>query len=370
MFKLLIASLKMKFRDRTSLFYALIFPVIFLTVFGLFDMDKMGEVKFAIVNSSQNPLSVNVIENLKKIESFKIEESTNLEEAKEKLKNQKFDAVLEFQDTLFPTATTPENVTATGLPQPKVNIKTYYNEENLQTNQIIFTALSQIANETNVAVANTPKIIEIEKQALKTKTVNYFDFLFPGILGMSVMMYAIMNVAVGITKYRELGILKRLLATPLRIRNFFLAEISSYLVIATIQVALVLTMSIYVFHANIYGSIPLIFGVVVLGNIIFLNLGFIISGLSKNVNGAEGLANIFALPMMFLSGTFFPTESLPSIVQAVVKYLPLTPLLEILRKSALSGEAVLAQKTSLLILVAWIFGSSILAVKLFKFRED
>ena len=69
----------------------------------------------------------------------------------------------------------------------------------------------------------------------------------------------------------------------------------------------------------------------VLANLTFLNLGFIVGSIAKTVQAASGLGNAVAMPMMFLSGVFFPTENLPTILARVVAYLSLSPMLEAMR---------------------------------------
>ena len=52
---------------------------------------------------------------------------------------------------------------------------------------------------------------------------------------------------------------------------------------------------------------------------------------SGSLKRRAALASAVALPMMFLSGVFFPTETLPQVMQTAVRFLPLTPLIEALR---------------------------------------
>ena len=82
---------------------------------------------------------------------------------------------------------------------------------------------------------------------------------------------------------------------------------------------------------------------------------------------ADGLANAVAMPMMFLSGTFFPTETLPGVLANVVKYLPLSPLLVAMRGVALDATPFWEYPTELAVLGAWIVVTSVVAVKVFRF---
>jgi hypothetical protein len=60
--------------------------------------------------------------------------------------------------------------------------------------------------------------------------------------------------------------------------------------------------------------------------------GVVVAAYARSVATASSLGNVAAFPMMFFSGTFFPTESLPGFLPEFTKVLPLTPLLEVLRE--------------------------------------
>jgi ABC-2 type transport system permease protein len=108
---------------------------------------------------------------------------------------------------------------------------------------------------------------------------------------------------------------------------------------------------------------------VTFANLIFLNLGFAAAGRAANPDAAQGIANAIALPMMFLSGTFFPTETLPVIVQWIVKFLPLTPLLEAIRTVSVEGEPITAVGPQIAALTAWVVVSYVIANRMFRFEE-
>ena len=73
--------------------------------------------------------------------------------------------------------------------------------------------------------------------------------------------------------------------------------------------------------------------------------------------------------MMFLSGTFFPTDTLPKVMQMVVKFLPLTPLLEAMRKVSIDGKSIFDLGPQLGLLAIWMVASLVIANRLFRFSE-
>ena len=159
-----------------------------------------------------------------------------------------------------------------------------------------------------------------------------------------------------------------MLATPLKIRTFFLAQIVSYLLLSIVQASVIMAAGIILFNGHIYGNWLWLFLLVIIGNIIFLNIGFIVGGIVRNVAAAAGLGNAVAVPMMFFSGVFFPTENLPRILEVSVRYLPLTPMLTAMRGVALEAKNFWAYPTELALLGAWIVLTAVIAVRVFKFE--
>ena len=154
------------------------------------------------------------------------------------------------------------------------------------------------------------------------------------------MTNSIISIAVRISTYRNQAILKRLLVTPLPIWKFFAGEITAHLVLALLQGAIILSLGVYVFGGQVHGNLAWLLLITVLGSIVFLNLGFILSAWARTPAAASGMGNALALPMMFFAGTFFSTASLPGVLPYVAEALPLTPMLEALRAVALDQAPI------------------------------
>ncbi|HYH28350.1 MAG TPA: ABC transporter permease, partial [Actinomycetota bacterium] len=170
-------------------------------------------------------------------------------------------------------------------------------------------------------------------------------------------------------RFREQRILRRILATPLAPSRFLGAQVVSRLVLAVLQAALILAVGVYLFGANIYGNVLWLFVLATIANLIFLNIGFAVAGRAANPDAAQGIGNAVALPMMFLSGVFFPTDTLPQVMQTVVKYLPLTPLIEAMRKVSIDGLSITETGPQLLLLGGWVVVSFVIAARMFRFAR-
>jgi ABC-2 type transport system permease protein len=245
-----------------------------------------------------------------------------------------------------------------------------YNRTNFDTNRFAIGAIDQVVNEANLEAAGIEEpIVTVEKTAVAGENVTYYDFLLPGLVAMGLMNASIGGMAVAITRFREQKILRRILATPLDPKRFLSAQVGSRLVLTVVQAALILGVGVFVFGATIHGNIAWLFVLAIIGNLIFLSIGFSIAGRAKNADAADGMANAIALPMLFLSGTFFPTDTLPEFMQTVVAILPLTPLLEAMRIVAVEGDPITAANSQLLLLGAWVVVSFAVASRLFRFQD-
>ena len=349
MSKLFIASVRMIYRDRQVLFWALAFPIIFAVVFGLFGFEDAPEVEIELQGDRASSLYEGIEEGLKGIEPFTVNESTDASEAAAHIADGETDVVVTVDGSV-------------------VHVR--YNETNFDTNRFAIAAIDQVVNEANLAAAGvTEPAVTMETTAIAGEDITYYDFLLPGLVAMGLMNASIGGMAVAIARFREQKILRRIMATPLDPRRFLAAQVSARLVLAVVQAALILAVGVFAFGATIHGNVAWIFVLAAIGNLIFLNIGFSIAGRAKNPDAADGMANAISLPMLFLSGTFFPTDSLPDVMQTIVAILPLTPLLEAMRIVAVDGEPITAASSQLLLLLVWVVVSFAIASRLFRFRE-
>ncbi len=357
---LVLANLKMIYRNRQALFWAMAFPLIFVVIFGLFRLDQPSDVNILVIDRSQDELSKGLIDSLSAIALYNLEERQDEAKARQEVMDGDRGYLLIIPEGMA-------SLLGNRIDQEPVNVTLVYDRTS-QTAPFIIGTVQRFIGEANKRIVQAPTLLALQPEGVQSRKLTYFDFLLPGLVGMGVMTYSIIGIASVITLYREQKILKRILATPLKVRTFFIAQIISYLLLSVLQSIVIVGAGILLFNANVYGNFLGLLVLVVIANIVFLNLGFIVGAIAKNVRAADGLANAVSMPMMFLSGTFFPRENLPSVMAAVVKYLPLSPLLDAMRGVALEAKPFWAFPTELAILGAWMVVTSVLAVKLFRFE--
>ena len=80
---------------------------------------------------------------------------------------------------------------------------------------------------------------DAERQTVSGRPVRYIDWAMPGVLGMNVMFGALFGVGYVIVRYRKMGVLKRLQATPVTAFQFLAAQLVSRLLIITVVSAVI-----------------------------------------------------------------------------------------------------------------------------------
>ena len=194
----------------------------------------------------------------------------------------------------------------------------------------------------------------------------YIDFLIPGLLGMNLMNSGMWGIGFALVDMRQRKLLKRFVGTPMRRGDFLLALLSSRLVLMMIEIGLLLTLGVIVFHMKVLGSI---FAIILLGSVgamCFGGVGLLTASRAQKIESVSGLMNLVMMPMWIFSGVFFSYERFPAAIQPLIKVLPLTALNDALRASILEGTPLIHQWPRLLVMGLWGGISFVLALRWFR----
>ena len=194
----------------------------------------------------------------------------------------------------------------------------------------------------------------------------YIDFLIPGLLGMNLMNSGMWGIGFALVDMRQRKLLKRFVATPMRRSDFLLALTSSRLVLMVIEIVLLLSLGVLVFHMRVLGSLFSILLLATIGAVAFGGLGLLTASRAQKIESVSGLMNLVMMPMWIFSGVFFSAERFPAILQPFIRALPLTALNDALRATILQGAPLETQAGRLLILIAWGGLSFVLALRWFR----
>jgi ABC-2 type transport system permease protein len=204
---------------------------------------------------------------------------------------------------------------------------------------------------------------------------SYLAFMYPGILGMTVLFAALFS-AISVIWDREFGFLREILVAPISRASIVLGKVLGGATVAAFQGTVLL------FLAPIVG-VPLgVLQIVELGLVMFLaasaltSLGLAIASRMSSMEGFQVVMNFLVIPMWLLSGAFFPLRGLPGWMMVLTRVDPLTYAVDALR-GIVYGQTPLAAALvahSSVLDVAVVMGFLVvmlaLALGTFRSRED
>jgi ABC-2 type transport system permease protein len=162
--------------------------------------------------------------------------------------------------------------------------------------------------------------------------IPYDDFFVPGLLAYGVITTTFVNMAFNTATLRDAGVLKRMQGTPMPRWAYTLGRIGSSAV--TVGAMTVLTLGV---GALFYGvkiptsTLPAVILVLLLGTATFTTLGIGVVRFIKNADSAPAIINLLVLPLTFISGIFFVTDSLPKALNDIAKVFPIRALADSLQ---------------------------------------
>lgn len=192
----------------------------------------------------------------------------------------------------------------------------------------------------------------ITREKIKGVTVQYADWLLPGILGMNMMFSCMFGVGYVVVRYRKNGFLKRLRATPLTSFEFIAAQIASRLILVLGITTFIYAGTHMLLGTRMEGSYFTLFLVALVGAVSLVSLGLVVSARVTSEELAGGLLNLINWPMMMLSGVWFSLEGAGPVVRQLANLFPLTHVLNSARAVMLDGATLAEVGPSLLALTA------------------
>jgi ABC-type multidrug transport system permease subunit len=206
------------------------------------------------------------------------------------------------------------------------------------------------------------------EEAVDIPGSRYVDWLIPGIVALGVMNNSMWSIGFMTVQARLRKLLKRLAASPMKKRDYLLAQISARLLFLAPEVAVPLVFGAAVFGMPIVGSIFTLAAVSLAGALAFGAIGLLLGSRVRTLEAISGMMNLVMVPMWVLSGVFFSSSNFPDAVQPVIRALPLTAFVDGMRAVLLEGATLAAIRSELLVLAVWGFGAFAIALRIFKWR--
>ena len=223
----------------------------------------------------------------------------------------------------------------------------------------------QPLNATNTLAVVQP--YNVQTQGVVAGNPNYFSFVAPGIMALTVTMSVMTGLPNAISQEKELGTMDGMMVAPINRFSIIFGKALGQTARGLIQGTIVLMLAVGLFGVTIQGNILLVYALFLLGVFAFVGLGIVITSIAKDQQTALMLLMTISFPMMFLSGVFFPIQQMPWYMQDVSKVLPLTYEAQALRQVMVLGAGVTDITTELIVLI--VFGAVMMAIAVPVFRR-
>lgn len=414
--------------NRRALFLTIAFPVFFIVIFGLvFSNQDKQKAKIGLVVEDSGLLGTEIGKALEKLPSYDAKAALNPTTKNVSEENQA--AVDEQLDELAGPASSPADSSApspspTSIPTAKPELIPAKNNENpfsamqfirgdlkslmqnlsegkvdavivvpKDTTDIVSQGktapielhidssrqtlipflrggIGAVLNEINQHITDQPELLTLHTVPTKSRDLRIIDYLLPGILAMSIMQLGLFATAQPLIALRVSGVLKQLSATPLKRSTLLVAYIGLRLTVALLQTLLIIAIGVWLFKVAIVGNWALLAAWLFLGTLTFLAIGFFLASVAKNEESAIAAANVVNIPMLLLSGVFFPISQLPPFMNAIIAINPLNYLADALRQIMVEAQPQHTMTTNAIALGIWTIVMTILAIQFFRWEKS
>ena len=350
------------FRDKQAIFFTIVFPLIFLFVFGGLNSGS-GDVSFrvALVNNSDTSFAKEFVKSSQDSKILKVDKDVStLDAAKEKMSQSQIDA----------TIVLPKDFgeMKDGAKYPSGQAQIVYTANNEQSARALSSILDAQFKGINTKFVKNETPFSVKSERLNERSLSPMDYTFAGLLGFAIIGMGIFGPVNVFPELKKMGILRRLSTTPLKVWQYFLATMIGQAIIGLLSLSIMFVVAILVFNLKVVGNYFELTLFLVLGIMAILGIGLALGGWAKNERQAAPLSNIVVFPMMFLSGTFFPRFLMPEWLQTVSNFLPLTPIIDGIRLIATEGAHLIDVLPQLGLIGVWTVVIYAIAFRVFRWE--
>jgi len=368
------------FRNKMALVMLVLMPIFMMSLAGFIFPSNTSMINIPIAlanedegygNYSASSIFINVLEGINNsTEMMVLTDASNFDEVRNMIQRGDVEGGIVITRNFTLDLVTGEQgsiiiVTDQSNPQLSIALQTGLNAVFDQMGTELAQKNVEPLNATNTLAVVKP--YHVETQGAIPGTFNYFDFMAPGLMAMTVMMSVMTGLPAAISHEREVGTLDGMMVAPIRRLGIILGKTLAQTVRGLIQGTLILILAIVLFGVNIQGNLLLIFALLFLGVFSFVGLGVVITSFAKDQETAMMMMTTLIFPMLFLSGVFFPIQQMPWYMQTISKALPLTYAITALRKVMVLGADLSAISLEVAVLIG--FGTIMTLIALPVFRK-
>jgi ABC-2 type transport system permease protein len=353
---------KQYMRTKVGPFFAFAFPVLLILLFGaIFSGTETGTMTLHVQDLDGSAASQAYIEALNATNITAVEIVPADVDLEQFIKDESLGAALQIP-TGFGDRVALGNATA-----PPTELVMYGDPSRSSYGQAIG-VVAGVSDAMNFQLNQAVRIVALESRTVASPEFKFIDFFLPGILGMTMMFTAMFAMTASVAEYKTRRYFKLLASTPITKAEWLTSKILFYLFITLASLALMMVVAVLVWDTRVaFTPVALLF--MVSSAFLFTSLGVIIGAYAKDAESGAAMANAVGLPMMFLSGSFFNLEAMPSYMQSIAAIFPLTYVNNGLRDTMIYGNESSALVNLALVSVMALV-ATVAAARLIKWTRD
>lgn len=349
-FKALASAMVKGFmRDRTTLFFTLLFPLFFILIFGALFTDN-GASKQKVVEIGQVALLDRMPADAKKQigEFLQLQPSTDRGAALRTVEKGDAAAAVEQQGNTIVVHTSRADA-----------IKAAQVEG----------ALSSIVAQANQAATGQAPRYTSRSETVSDTSMKAIQYITPGMTSYGIAVGACFGAAMTLIEWRRKKVLRRLRLSPAPTSSIVGSRVVVSLGVAIVQLAIFIGVAMMMglkLKGAWYMAIPLVLA----GTLTFMAIGLLIGCFTKTAEGGSAIANLIILPMSFLGGAFVPIDSAPGWIKTLSQFLPLGWLVKGLTAVMARGQGASAAFVPILELLALAVVLTAIGSRFFRWDAD
>ncbi|MFF3247333.1 ABC transporter permease [Streptomyces sp. NPDC002870] len=292
-------------RDKAAVFFLIVFPVLFLLLFGtLFRGETTGHAKVAEVGSVQVLDAVRGKDRAELDKVLSITRVTDEADALAKVRKGEYDALIK------------QGSGGT--------VVLHYSATDQVKAGTVRGAVNALLERANVAATGKPPTYTLSSQTVEDESLKPIQYITPGLLGWAIASGAVFSTALTLVSLRRKRVLRRMRLSPISAGSVVASRIGVTMFIAFSQTALFLGVSTLPFFGlRLSGNWWLILPLIACATLSLMSIGLLVGAVTKTEESAGGLAQLLVLPMSFLSGSFFTLDDSPGWLQGIASVMPL-----------------------------------------------
>ena len=336
-------------RDKRTMLILFGMPIIMMLLFGYAVRNDVRNVRTVIVMSNTDYITQQAVDRLSASEYFTITQVVATPvEAEQAIRDQKADLAIIFGKDYASGHSSLQFIVDGADPNMAQQWTQYAN--------------AVITNPNN-GLVNTKLLYNPQMKSA-------YNFV-PAIMGTLLMLVCAMMTSISIVREKERGTMEVLLVSPVRPILIIIAKVIPYLVLAFIILIVILLMANSLLGVPVQGSVFWIFVISTIYILLALSLGLLVSNIAKTQLVALLLsAMVLLMPIVMLSGMFFPIESMPKVLQYVSAIIPTRYYTSAMRKLMIMGVGVRQVMHEMMVLICMLIGLLGLSLAMFNKRLE